>query len=41
MDKTKIQSTLQLLKDERAHIEKYLQNVAAKKRELDKELNVS
>ena len=39
MDINKIQSALQLLKEERAHIEEYLQNAAAKKKELDKELN--
>ncbi len=40
MDINKIQSALQSLKEERAHIEVYLQNAAAKK-ELDKELNAS
>jgi hypothetical protein len=39
MDINKIQSALQSLKEERAHIEDYLQNAAAKKKELDKELN--
>jgi len=39
MDITQIQSALQSLKEERAHIEEYLQNAAAKKKELDKELN--
>ena len=40
MDINKIQSALQSLKEERAHIEEYLQNAAAKKKkELDKELN--
>jgi hypothetical protein len=34
-------SILQSLKEERAHIEEYLQNAAAKKKELDKELNAS
>lgn len=38
IDINKIQSALQSLKDERAHIEEYLQNAAAKKKELDKEL---
>ena len=37
MDVTKIQSTLQSLKEERVHIEEYLQNAEAKKKELDKE----
>lgn len=32
----KIQSALQSLKEECAHIEEYLQNAAAKKKELDK-----
>lgn len=39
MDINKIQSALQSLKEERAHIEEYLQNAAAKKKELDKGLN--
>lgn len=38
MDITQIQSALQSLKEERAHIEEYLQNAAAKKKELEKEL---
>jgi len=42
MDINKIQLALQSLKEERAHIEEYLQNAAAKKKELDnKELNFS
>jgi len=41
MDINKIQSALQSLKEERAHIEEYLQNAAAKKKELDKERNAS
>ena len=41
MDINKIQSALQSLKEERAHIEVYIQNAAAKKKELDKELNAS
>jgi len=41
MDINKIQSALQSLKEERAHIDEYLQNAAAKKKELDKELNAS
>lgn len=41
MDLNKIQSALQSLKEERAHIEEYLQNAAARKKELDKELNAS
>lgn len=38
MDITQIQSALQSLKEERAHIEEYLQNAPAKKKELEKEL---
>lgn len=38
MDVSKIQSALQSLKEERAHIEEYLQNAAAKKKELDSKL---
>ena len=41
MDITQIQSALQSLKEERAHIEEYIQNAAVKKNELNKELNVS
>ena len=41
MDINKIQSALQSLKEERAHIEEYLQYAAEKKKELDKELNAS
>ena len=41
MDIYKIQSALQSLKEERAHIEEYLQNAALKKKELDKEQNAS
>ena len=41
MDITQIQSALLLLKEEREHIEEYLQNAAAKKKELDKERNAS
>ena len=41
MDINKIQSALQSLKEECAHIEEYLQNAAAKKEELDKERNAS
>lgn len=41
IDINKIQSALQSLKEERAHIEVYIQNAAAKKKELDKELNAS
>ena len=41
MDTNKIQSALQSLKEERAHIEEYLQNAAIRKKELDKESNVS
>lgn len=39
MDINKIQSTLQLLKEERAHIKDYFQNAAARKKELDKEIS--
>ena len=38
MDITQIQSALQSLKEERAHIEEYLPNAAVKKKELEKEL---
>ena len=41
MDINKIQSALQSLKEERAHIEEYIQNAAAKKKELDREQNTS
>lgn len=41
MDISKIQSALQSLKEERADIEEYIQNAAARKKELDKELNAS
>lgn len=41
MDITQIQSALQSLKEERAHIEEYLQNAAAKKKDIDKELKVT
>ena len=41
MDITQIQSALQSLKNEREHIEEYLQNAAAKKEELDKKLKAS
>ena len=41
MDINKIQLALQSLKEERANIEEYLQNAAAKKKELDKELNAN
>ena len=37
MDINKIQSTLQSLREERAHIEEYIQNATFKKKELDKE----
>ncbi len=39
MDISKIQSALQSLKEEHTHIEDYLQNAAARKKELDEELN--
>ena len=38
MDINKIQSALRSLKEERAHTEEYLQNAAARKKELDNEL---
>ena len=41
VDINKKQSALQSLRKERAHTEDYLQNAAAKKKELDKELNAS
>jgi len=41
MDINKIQSALQSLKEERSHIEEYIQNAAAKKKELDEERNAS
>ena len=41
VDINKIQSALQSLKVDRAHIEEYLQNAGARKKELDKELNAS
>ena len=41
MDLNKIQSALLSLKEERAHIEDYFQNAAAKKKELEKKLNTS
>ena len=40
-DINKILSALQSLKEERAHIEEYLQNAAARKKELDEELNTT
>ena len=40
MDINKIQSALQSLKEERMRIEEYLQNAAAMKKELDKEMTV-
>jgi hypothetical protein len=41
MDLDKICLVLQSLRKERAHTEDYLQNAAAKKKELDKERNAS
>ena len=41
MDINKIQSALRSLKEERVHIEDYLQNAAVMNKELDKELNAS
>ena len=41
LDINKIQSALQSLSQERAHIEEYLQNAAEKKKELDKEISCS
>ena len=40
-DINKIQSALQLLNEEHAHIEEYLPNAAARKKELDEEMNAS
>ena len=40
MDINKMQSALQSLKEGRAHIEECIQNASAKKKELEKELNV-
>ncbi len=40
-DINKIQSALRPLKEEREHIEEYLQNAAVMNKELDKELNAS
>ena len=37
MDINKIQSAQQSLKEERAHIEEYIQNAAVRKKEFDKE----
>lgn len=39
MNINKIQSALQALKEERAHIEEYIQMAVARKKELDKEMN--
>ena len=41
MDLDKIHLVLQSLKEEREHIEEYLQNATAKKKELDKELKAT
>ena len=41
MDINKIQSALQSLKEERDHIDEYIQNAAAKKKELDRGLCAS
>ena len=41
MDINKIQSALHALKEESEHMEEYLQNAAAKKKELDKELSAT
>jgi hypothetical protein len=41
MDINKIQLALQSLKEERAHIEEYIQNAAERKKELDKGLEVT
>lgn len=41
IDINKIQSALQLLKEERAHVDEYIQIAAEKKKKLDKELNAS
>ena len=39
MDINKIQLALQALKEERVHIEEYIQNAAAKKKALDMQQN--
>ena len=41
MDITKIQSALQSLKEERMHIDEYIQNVVARKKELDSVLKAT
>ena len=41
MDLDKIRLVLQSLKEKREHIEEYLQNATAKKKELDKELKAT
>ena len=41
MDINKIQSALQSLKEERSHIEEYIQNAAARKEEFSKEQLIS
>ncbi len=41
LDINKIQSALQSLKEERAHIEEYIQIAAEKKKKLDKERNAA
>ena len=41
VDINKIQSALQLLQEERTHIDEYIQNAAARKKELDKELKAT
>ena len=41
MDINKIQSALQLLQEERTHIDEYIQNAASRKKELDKELKAT
>lgn len=40
MDFSQISSALNSLKEEREHIDEYLQNAATKKKELDKKLNI-
>ncbi len=39
MDINKIQSALQSLEEERTHIEEYLQNAAARKKDIDEKLH--
>ena len=41
MDINNIQSALQLLQEERTHIDEYIQNAAARKKELDSVLKAT